>query len=110
MQTVADLYKSNVHIPCTACSYCMPCPHDVNIPGNFRVFNTASDSLNIPDPEKKDKNYNKKKKAFLKLYNELDKGARADQCVTCNACLPKCPQHISIPDQLKMISDLVAKL
>ena len=110
MQTVADLYKSNVHIPCTACSYCMPCPHDVNIPGNFRVFNTASDSLNIPDPEKKDKNYNKKKKAFLKLYNELDKGARADQCVTCNACLPKCPQHISIPAQLKMISDLVAKL
>ena len=110
MQTVADLYKSNVHIPCTACSYCMPCPHDVNIPGNFRVFNTASDALNIPDPEKKDKNYNKKKKAFLKLYNELDKGARADQCVTCNACLPKCPQHISIPAQLKMISDLVAKL
>ena len=110
MQTVADLYKSNIHIPCTACSYCMPCPHGINIPGNFKAFNTASDQPNIPDPERKDKDFNKKKKAFLKLYNELPKAARADACISCNACLPKCPQHIRIPEQLHMISDLVAKL
>ena len=110
MQTVADLYKSNIHIPCTACSYCMPCPHGVNIPGNFRAFNTASDQLSIPDLDKKGKDFNKKKKAFLKLYNELADGTRADACISCNACLPKCPQHIRIPEQMKMISELVAKL
>ena len=110
MQTVADLYKSNIHIPCTACSYCMPCPHGVNIPGNFRAFNTASDQLNIPDPDKKGKDFNKKKKAFLKLYDELPAAAKADACISCNACLPKCPQHIRIPEQMKMISELVAKL
>ena len=110
MQTVADLYKSNVHIPCTACAYCMPCPQGINIPGNFKAFNTASDRLSIPDPDNKGKDYNKKKKTFLKLYNELEKGTTADICITCNACLPKCPQRIQIPNQLKMISDLVAKL
>ena len=30
--------------------------------------------------------------------------------IPCNACLPKCPQHIRIPDQLKRISDLVSRL
>ena len=88
----------------------MPCPNGVNIPGNFRVFNTASDALSIPDPDHQDKTYKAKRKAFLKLYNGLEKGARADACTTCNACLPKCPQHLRIPDQLKRISDLVAKL
>jgi len=31
-QKLADLY-------CTGCSYCMPCPNDVNIPENFRYMN-----------------------------------------------------------------------
>ncbi len=110
MQTVADLYASNVHIPCTACAYCMPCPSGVNIPGNFRVFNSASDALSIPDPDHKDKAFAAKRKAFLKLYKGLEKGTAADACTTCNACLPKCPQHIRIPDQLKRISDLVSSL
>ena len=110
MQTVADLYGSNVHIPCTACAYCMPCPNGVNIPGNFRVFNAASDALSIPDPDHKDKAFAAKRKAFLKLYKGLEKGTAADACTTCNACLPKCPQHIRIPDQLKRISDLVSSL
>ena len=110
MQTVADLYKSNIHIPCTTCAYCMPCPHHVDIPGNFKAFNTASDQLCIPDPDNKDKNYGKKKKTFLKLYNALPDGTRADACVSCDACLPKCPQHIRIPSQLEMIRKLVAKL
>ena len=110
MQTVADLYMSNTHIPCTACSYCMPCPHGVNIPGNFKVFNTSSDALMVPDPDNRDKSYKAKKKAFLKLYDDLAYGTKASACTSCDACLPKCPQHIRIPQQLKMISDLVAKL
>ena len=108
MQTVADLYKSRGQVPCTACAYCMPCPAGVDIPGNFKIFNSASDALLSTETTRKD--IADKRKAFLKLYNEQPKGVRADACVTCNACLPKCPQHISIPQHMQHIKDLVAKI
>ena len=110
METVADLYNANTHVPCTACAYCMPCPNGVDIPGNFKVFNTTSDELSIPDPQNRDKDYKRKRKVFLKRYTDLGKGSTADACIDCNACLPKCPQRIRIPDQLHMISDLVKSL
>ena len=108
MLTVADLYKSKGQIPCTACSYCMPCPAGVNIPGNFKVFNSASDALLATDTSKKD--VIDKRKAFLKLYKEQEEDTRADACVSCNACLPKCPQHISIPQHMQRIRELAAKI
>ena len=108
MLTVADLYKSKGQIPCTACAYCMPCPAGVDIPGNFKIFNSASDALTIADSGRKD--IADKQKAFLKLYNAQEKGLRADSCVMCNACLPKCPQHISIPQHMQRIKEIVAKL
>ena len=108
MLTVADLYKSKGQIPCTACAYCMPCPAGVDIPGNFKIFNSASDALLATDADRK--GVADKRKAFLKLYNEQQKGTRADACVGCNACVPKCPQHISIPQHMQRIKELVAKI
>ena len=108
MLTVADLYKSKGQIPCTACRYCMPCPAGVDIPGNFKIFNSASDALLSDDTGRKD--VADKRKAFLKLYKAQDAGVRADACVTCNACLSKCPQHISIPQHMQRIKDLAARI
>ena len=106
--TVADLIKSKGQIPCTACSYCMPCPAGVDIPGNFKVFNGASDALLATDTGSK--GVIEKRKEFLRLYNAQDKAVRADACIGCNACLRKCPQHISIPQHMRRIRDLAAKL
>ena len=108
MLTVADLYKSKGQIPCTACAYCMPCPAGVDIPGNFKIFNSASDALLALDSDRKD--FADKRKAFLKLYDGQPAGVRADACVKCNACLSKCPQHISIPQHMQRIRELVAKM
>ena len=108
MLTVADLYKSRGQIPCTACRYCMPCPAGVDIPGNFKIYNSASEALASDDTSRKD--IADKRKAFLKLYNEQEKGIRAEACVSCNSCLPKCPQHISIPTHMQRISELVKQI
>lgn len=108
LMEMAHLYNNNPHIPCTACRYCMPCPSGVDIPGNFTVYNATSDELNIPDPkEKGTKEYNKKKKAFLNHYKTLAKGTQADICTRCKLCVPKCPQHINIPEKLEMVAQLV---
>ena len=70
-----------------------------------------SDALMLPDPaDKKDKKYKEKKKEFLKRYATLAPGTDASSCVMCNACLPKCPQRIRIPDQMRMIHKLVKDL
>jgi hypothetical protein len=111
MMEMARLYNGNPHIPCTACRYCMPCPRGVDIPGVFAVYNGMSDALMLPDPNgKKDKAYKEKRKEFLKRYATLAKDTDASACVMCNACLPKCPQRIRIPDQMRMIHKLVKDL
>ena len=107
MLTVADLLKSKGQIPCTACAYCMPCPAGVDIPGNFKIFNSASDALLSPEKSKK---ADEKRQAFLKAYNAQEAGVRADACIGCNACLRKCPQHISIPQHMERIKELVKKI
>lgn len=111
MMEMARLYNANPHIPCTACRYCMPCPRGVDIPGVFGVYNALSDELMLPDPsEKKDKEYKDKRKAFLKRYATLAKDTDASACIACNACLPKCPQRIRIPEQMRKIHKLVKDL
>lgn len=111
LMKVAELYRNNPNIPCTGCQYCMPCPNGVNIPGNFAIYNNASDELALPDPDNQDKNYKKNRKAFLKHYDSnLADGTRADSCTNCNACIRKCPQHIRIPDYLKQLDELVTKM
>ena len=111
LMEMARLYNGNPHIPCTACRYCMPCPRGVDIPGVFAVYNGLSDELMLPNPsDRKDKQYKEKKKAFLKRYATLAKDTDASACVMCNACLPKCPQRIRIPEQMRMIHKLVKDL
>jgi len=111
LMEMARLYNGNPHIPCTACRYCMPCPRGVDIPGVFAVYNGSSDALMLPDPtRKREKGYKEKKKQFLARYATLAKDTDASACVMCNACLPKCPQRIRIPEQMRMIHKLVKDL
>ena len=111
LMEMARLYNSNPHIPCTACRYCMPCPHGVDIPGVFGVYNALSDELKLPDPaNKKAKDYKENRKEFLKRYATLAEGADASFCTKCNACLPKCPQRIRIPDQMRNVHQLVKSI
>lgn len=92
-------------VPCTACRYCMPCPYGVDIPGNFAYYNDQVNAHKLPDKTKPD--YTEKKAAFVKGWkNTIKEENRADQCMDCEACLPKCPQSIRIPTQLANILDI----
>ncbi len=83
------IYLSRLRVPCTTCGYCMPCPSGVDIPGVFAQANAASmfDTLEGTSAWYKT--------SFVKG------GTGSDQCVRCGQCLPKCPQHIGIPERLQ---------
>jgi predicted aldo/keto reductase-like oxidoreductase len=81
LSRMADLY-------CTGCSYCMPCPNEVNIPRIFRKYNEAR-VYGLWDMART-------------TYREWrpSAGKRADACVECGLCEEECPQHIPIRRQL----------
>jgi uncharacterized protein len=86
---VKKLYEKKIRVKCTGCSYCMPCPSGVNIPGVFWHYNRAS----MGDPEVWKKDY----KSWF-CSNRID----ASQCTECGQCEETCPQHITIMDELKV--------
>ncbi len=80
---ILDLSK----VDCTGCNYCMPCPHGVDIPGNFKLYNAYS-------------MYQNSKYASWAYGNLVKNESSASVCEDCGECLPKCPQQIEIPTSL----------
>lgn len=85
-------YKARLHNQCTACGYCMPCTFGVNIPANFRLWNTGAVYEDFEGAQEK--------------YNNLSVEARASNCQECGACEPQCPQNITIINDLKKVAAL----
>ena len=83
---VAAALRARVRSGCTGCKYCMPCPKGVDIPKVFRVWNTMGMYEN------------------KRLTGQAWKAMRPEQspssCVGCGLCMQKCPQHLSIPEDL----------
>ena len=110
LEKIADGMAGVPIIPCTTCAYCMPCPYGVDIPGNFSFYNKALNDHILPLPERTASDYDERKERFLNGYRQaLPADARANQCVDCEACLPKCPQQIRIPNQMSRIVELMRK-
>ena len=76
---------------CTGCDYCLPCPKGVAISKIFSRYNRGR-VYGLWDAAKA---------LYARLGQGWDKGSRADECVSCGQCEPKCPQKISIRKQLK---------
>ncbi len=113
LEEIADIYRKKIMVPCTACQYCMPCPYGVNIPGCFVAVNTVS----INDSNKgldlglrllQRLRYRKMAKNKKQLVKKPNNG-RASMCTNCGACIPKCPQHIQIPDELVKVVQVMEK-
>ena len=77
-------------VPCTQCSYCMPCPNEVNIPRIFGLFNTACAYGNV----------DRCRKAYARF---LPEPTRAGACTQCRECEEKCPQSIPISEWMPKV-------
>ncbi|MDR2097941.1 MAG: aldo/keto reductase, partial [Spirochaetaceae bacterium] len=87
---VKTIFNSARKVNCTACSYCMPCPQGVNIPGCFAAYNSSFAFSLIEG---------------LKQYVTGTGAASqiphmAGQCVKCRKCERHCPQNIKISEAL----------
>lgn len=108
LSQIADGMSGYPTIPCTACSYCMPCPFGVNIPQNFSYYNEAVNKKLLPLPDKSAADYSKRLTEFKEGYKKaIDEAAWANKCMDCEVCLKKCPQQIRIPNQMARIVELL---
>ncbi|OCN02759.1 Fe-S oxidoreductase [Clostridium sp. W14A] len=105
-----DEYLKNGTIPCTGCRYCMDCPHGVDIPGVFSVYNECVTSMRIPIALGSQAVGNREAKAFVKAYEMLPEEKRAENCVACGKCMQHCPQSIRIPERMAEIAKLISEL
>ena len=108
---IADQMAGFPTIPCTTCEYCMPCPYGVNIPGNFAYYNEAVNTHILPLPDKTAADYMTRKEQFADGLRKAlpDVAQWANQCTDCEACLPKCPQQIRIPNQMARIVETLRR-
>jgi predicted aldo/keto reductase-like oxidoreductase len=97
VERVSQTYRELMKVGCTGCGYCMPCPAHVTIPICFEEYNRLHMFGAVEAG---------KFRYALRMSGDLVDGrpGYASQCVTCGACLEKCPQHIPIPDFLAQIA------
>ena len=110
LEHIADQMAGFPVVPCTACSYCMPCPYGVDIPGNFGYYNNAVNEKLLPLPSKDSPDYAERLQKYQQGYEQTLKTENwATKCMDCEECLPKCPQQIRIPNQLARVAELLNK-
>lgn len=87
LKKFSDLY-------CTGCKYCQPCPAGIMIPQIFNMY-TYYNVYGLTDHARK-------------LFNQyVEKGGvLSDACLDCGKCEKKCPQHLKIRENLKMVESI----
>jgi predicted aldo/keto reductase-like oxidoreductase len=112
LDRVADEYAHFPVVPCTTCQYCMPCPYGLDIPGIFSFYNKSLSEGNIAsEGTVEQKEFRRARRAFLTTYDKsIERLRQADHCTGCGECLKHCPQHIAIPEKMRMIEDYTNRL
>jgi predicted aldo/keto reductase-like oxidoreductase len=93
-EKVIKIFKATDKVPCTGCSYCMPCPQGVNIPACFASYNAS---------------YTHGRVTSIVMYITSTAANRsgtalASRCVKCGKCEQHCPQRIKIRDELAHVA------
>ena len=89
---VAAALNAKIKVKCTGCSYCMPCPKGVDIPGCFAAYNQAAAEGRFWGTVE-----------YIKCTTLRKNPTSASNCVECGLCEKHCPQHIEIRKELKAV-------
>jgi len=95
VERVREAYEELCPIPCTQCKYCMPCPHGVDIPRNFDIYNQGA-MYEKPDHARRS-------------YGFVDEENRANACIACHECEDQCPQMIPISDWMVHVHEVLGE-
>ena len=91
---------------CTGCGYCLPCPQEVDIPHNFKLYNDGI--LYEKDrPERTRFWYSWMTKGGFE--GEWFTKGPASQCVQCGECEIQCPQHIPISETMPIVHQVLGE-
>jgi predicted aldo/keto reductase-like oxidoreductase len=92
---VRDTYGRLMKVGCTGCSYCMPCPAGVDIPGCFSLYNAH---YLFPQDNSAKFQY------FGRHGGLMGAVSYAGLCRACGKCEKACPQHLPVRDRLRDVS------
>ena len=89
LQRVAQIIRSGIAIPCTACRYCVDaCPKKIAIPDYFAAYNTYESS---------------KHKAAAAFETYAAQNGKPHECIACHACENHCPQNLPIAELMTQV-------
>jgi len=91
LRAVKKEFEAKIKVPCTGCAYCMPCPHGVDIPQCFALYNSKAMFGGIFP-------------VWFYLSGtskKSDRATRASQCKNCGLCERNCPQNLPIRKHLQ---------
>jgi len=91
MDAILDEFAALGKKFCTQCRYCMDCPNGIDIPKNFHLYNRAR-VYGLTEWAKRQ-------------YANMEPEKRADACIRCGECEPKCPNKLPIMDQLAEVAE-----
>lgn len=82
-------------VPCTRCHYCDGCPKKIDIPTMMGLCNEARVGTAV---------------SITMRLEVTEEGRRPGDCISCGACVKKCPQKINIPEIMKELNDRWSKM
>lgn len=92
IEKVKEAINEKTKVPCTGCSYCMPCPKGVDIPGSFRCYNVSYTDR-----------YFSGLREYIMCTTARAKKSNASLCIECGKCEAHCPQKIPVRKELKQV-------
>ncbi|MCQ2433335.1 MAG: aldo/keto reductase [Clostridia bacterium] len=111
LNSAITAYIKKGAIPCTGCRYCFECPKGIEIPEIFAIYNqAASDGMLPVSVGITAEELQSRASAFLAEYDKIPADKQAHNCIRCGKCTEHCPQTIKVPDKLREIAGMVARI